>query len=113
MIDNFEELINRHKDLEDTPWWAEYLGIDIKNWPRERLIKLYLYKQYSSVEIIKELYERLDELKATIFTKDKLIKELEEKYKKEQVAKRFYREQETKMRKKLEQRDKEIDRELN
>lgn len=113
MIDNFDELVNRHKDIEDTPWWAEYLGIDIKNWPRERLIKLYLHKQYSTTEIIKELYDRIDEHKETIHTKDKLITELEEKYKKERLAKRFYREQETKLRQKLKEIDRETDRELN
>jgi len=96
-----EKLLDEHKDLEESPWWTEYLGIEIYNWPRARLVKLYIATRHATLEMIKELYDRLDELKDQIFTQKKLVKELEEKYNKERLAKRFYREQEAKRLKRI------------
>ena len=112
-----EKLMDEHKDLDNQPWWTEYLGVDIYNWPRARLIKLYTSTSYATLEIIRELYDRIDELKDQIFSQKKLIKELEEKYDKERLAKKFYRDQETKLRKKLfklnQQLENNQDKELN
>ena len=103
-----EKLLDEHKDLEESPWWAEYLGIDLIKWPKERLIKLYSTTRYATLEIIKELYDRLDELKDQIFTQKKLVKELEEKYNKERLAKRFYREQEVKKVKRIRELEQQL-----
>ena len=105
MIDDFDinSLLRTDNEFEDQPYWAEYLGIDIAKWPRERLVKLYLHKQHSTKVIVEELYERIDDLKSQIHTQTKLVSELEEKFSKEKIAKQFYRDQEKKAVNKIQQ----------
>lgn len=82
---DFDKVIRKSNEVEETPWWAEYLNINLANWPKERLIRLYKYVHSTAIQITNELYERIDELKNNIYYKDKLITSLEEQLKKERL----------------------------
>lgn len=104
-----EKLLHEHQDIEETPAWAEYLGIDIIKWPRARIIKLYMHTRTMFTQLMTELYERIDDLNKTIFYSEKLIKELEQKYTKERVAKRYYREEQTKLIKRIQELETQLE----
>jgi|TARA_E500000318_G_scaffold48853_1_gene45918 uncharacterized coiled-coil protein SlyX len=101
VIDHIEEIFQKEVDLDDTPWWTKYLDINIQNWSRDKLIKLYIHKSWSLKELLRELYDRIDELNVTIRVQNKLIKELDDKFKREQMAKKYYSDQLNKLKKEL------------
>jgi len=112
MID-YDTLLNEHDDIDTVPYWAEFLGIEIRNWPRERLVKLYLHNHHSTRVVINELQERLGDKDATIFAQRKLIKELEDKNTKEKLAKKFYRDQENKARQRIQELEEKLENNQN
>jgi len=111
MID-YDTLLDQN-EFDEMPYWAEYLGIDISNWPRERLVKLYLHKHHSTKEYIKELQDRLSDKEDTISVQRKLIRELEDKNTKEKLAKKFYRDQESKARQRIQELEEKLENNQN
>lgn len=59
--EDIETILNDFDELDNMPWWAEHLGINLLNWERRKLIKLYLIKQEGARKRIEELEGRLDD----------------------------------------------------
>lgn len=79
MINNehkdIEEILNDFDELDNMPWWAEHLGINLLNWERRKLIKLYLIKQEGARKRIQELENRLDDKCRIIAQSDTIRRE--------------------------------------
>jgi len=56
-----KEILDDFEELDQMPWWAEHMGINLLNWDRRKLIKLYLITYYGAIKEQRDLYERLED----------------------------------------------------
>jgi len=77
MIDKikYDELMKDHQDLNPKNFWAEYLGIDLTEWPPERLVRLYEITSTGYREYIRNLMSQLDDKDRIIRQSDLIGKE--------------------------------------
>jgi len=73
--EDIETILNDFDELDNMPWWAEHLGINLLNWERRKLIKLYLIKQEGARKRIEELEGRLDDKCRIIAQSDTIRRE--------------------------------------